>query len=310
MVSSARADMTKARCAEANANAQDLRREGKLSAARETLRKCADAACPGLVRDDCNRRLDEVERVQPTIVFDAKDASGKDVSAVRVTVDGTVVADRITGLPLLVDPGEHVFAFEVAGQSPVTEVFVIKEGEKERRERIVLGGASPAPQSTPLAPIPQGTPSAAPAAAPSPELVAPSPPSDTAPSSSAGSRDHGGLSMRQILGLTTGGLGVAGVAAGSVFGLLAISAANQQRSDCLSPSSCSMHPQALSSHSTATSDGAISTAAFVAGGALLLGGCTLFFLGNHPARPGPTSGLVLAPSAGPSGGGVSLRGRF
>jgi hypothetical protein len=85
----ARADPpTKVQCVDANAKGQDLRRDGELSGARAQFRACAVSACPALVRDDCNRRLDEVERAQPTIVFDTKDAAGRDLSAVKVLVDG------------------------------------------------------------------------------------------------------------------------------------------------------------------------------------------------------------------------------
>ena len=140
---SARADITKAQCIEANTKGQDLRRDGNLAAARDVFRTCAVASCPALLRDDCTRRIDEIERVQPTIVFDAKDASGRDVSVVKVTIDGKPLADRLAGTPLQIDPGEHVFAFQVPGQAPVTQTFIIKENERDRRERVVLGGPAP-----------------------------------------------------------------------------------------------------------------------------------------------------------------------
>jgi hypothetical protein len=46
------ADMTKDQCIDANGKGQELRREGKLSEARDQLRACANAACPAMVRDD------------------------------------------------------------------------------------------------------------------------------------------------------------------------------------------------------------------------------------------------------------------
>jgi hypothetical protein len=83
----ARADTTKAQCIEANTKGQDLRRDGKLSMARDQFRVCADPSCPTIVRVDCTKRLDELEGAQPTIIFDARDGSGHDLSAVAVTVD-------------------------------------------------------------------------------------------------------------------------------------------------------------------------------------------------------------------------------
>lgn len=103
--------------------------------AREQLRTCGDTSCPALIRDDCAKRLDEPERAQPAIVFDAKDGAGRDLSAVHVTVDGRPFAERLDGAALKVDPGEHVFVFTVPDEPPVSQTFVVKEGEKERRER-------------------------------------------------------------------------------------------------------------------------------------------------------------------------------
>jgi hypothetical protein len=284
----ARADVTKAQCIDANTKGQDLRRNGKLAEAREQLRACADAACPGLVRDDCTKRLDELEHAQPTIVFDVKDGAGHDVSAVRVTVDGRALADRLTGAPLRVDPGEHVFAFEVAGQAPLTQSFVIREGEPDRHERVVLGGPAPSPAA---APAPASTPAPAPALASTP-----------APAS--------GMGTQKILGLTAAGLGLAGVVVGSVFGVMTGSEINQQKTDCGGPSSCPSHPAALSDHSSASTDGTISTASFIAGGVLLAAGGVLFFTGGQATEPASTGRLTVLPSAGPGSAGISLRGRF
>src|ERR1700690_180086 len=108
-----RADVPTDQCIGANAKAQWLRQAGKFGEAREQLKSCAEASCPGMVRDDCMQRLDELERAQPTIVFDVKDSAGKDISAVAVTVDGRRLADRLDGRAIAVDSGEHTFSFLV-----------------------------------------------------------------------------------------------------------------------------------------------------------------------------------------------------
>ena len=82
------ADLTKDQCIDANGKGQELRREGSFAAARLQLRQCATPSCPAMVRDDCTRRLDELESAQPTILFDVKDATGTDLIDVRVSVDG------------------------------------------------------------------------------------------------------------------------------------------------------------------------------------------------------------------------------
>jgi hypothetical protein len=135
-------DVTKDQCVDANTKAQSLRRSSKLVATRAQLAICADPHCPAVVRDDCTQRLDDLERVQPTIVFDAKDGAGNDLSEVRVSMDGKPLVGRLDGTAVAVDPGPHAFTFEVSGQPSVTKGFVLKEGEKLRRERVVIGPRS------------------------------------------------------------------------------------------------------------------------------------------------------------------------
>jgi hypothetical protein len=141
----ARADgqPTKAQCIETNTRGQDLRRDGKLAAAREAFQACSAASCPTLVRNDCARRLDEIDTVQPTVVLVAKDGGGKDVSVVHVTVDGKPLTEKLDGTALPVDPGEHTFAFAIPGQPAVKATFVLALGEKNRREQVVVGGGVP-----------------------------------------------------------------------------------------------------------------------------------------------------------------------
>ncbi len=282
--SPALADPTKDQCIDANGNAQSLRRDDKLAAARAQLRVCADPACPAMVRDDCSKRLDELEKAQPTIIFDAKDGAGHDLSAVKVAVDGHPVADRLDGTSLRVDPGEHVFVFTAPDREPVTQTFVLKEGEKERLERIAMGSPSDS-------------------GARSSEGMPPSTPPSMADR-------PGGLGGQKIAGLIAGGVGIAGLAVGSVFGLMTISKGNQQKSDCPGATDCPRYPQAASEHSTAQSDRTIATTGFIAGGALLVGGLALFFTAGHSSGTAGSSALLLVPSAGPAGAAMTLEGTF
>jgi hypothetical protein len=274
----------------ANASAQDLRRDGKLSEAREQLRICNDPKCPGIVRTDCTKRLDELEAAQPTVVFDAKDGAGADLSAVKVTVDGKVLTERLGGSALQVNPGEHTFTFEVAGQPPVTRHLVLREGEKDRHEQVVLG----APVSA------QPTPSATAALPATPLEVSP-----------GAAQSHGGLGTQKTLGLVVGGVGVAGLVVGGIFGVLTASAISAQKNDCASATNCTNYAQAQSDHSTWSTDGTISTVAFIAGGALVAGGAVLFFTAKPAAeQPAAATALVVAPSVGPGSAGMLVKGAF
>lgn len=286
----ARADLTKAQCIDANTKGQDLRRDGKFSAAREQLRTCAVSSCPALVRDDCTKRLDDVERAQPAIVFDVKDAAtGRDVSVVKVTVDGRPLAEKLDGTALPVDPGEHVFVFTVPDQAAVTGTFVLKEGDKERRERIEIGHAVP---TAPAPPPPD---------APSSILPSSAPPSEA--------RSGGGMGAQRILGLVVGVAGVGVGVVGTVFGLLTQSEVRQQQKECPSTPNC-MRGQAETDHTNAIKDRAISTLGFATGGALLVTGVALFLTGGRSSESRAAAGTQLLPSVGPAGGGIAIRGKF
>jgi hypothetical protein len=287
----ARADMNKAQCIDANTTAQDLRREGKLSAAREQLRACANPSCPGLVRDDCAKRLDDVERALPAVVFDVKDAaSGRDVSVVKVTVDGRPLADKLDGTALSVDPGEHVFRFTGPGQTPVTLTLVLKEGDKERRERVEIGQPiSPGPAPGPLNAASSISPSSM-------------PPGEGAPAAA--------MAPQRMVALVVGVAGVGGIVVGSVFGLMTLTEVKHQQTDCASAQNCVNPTKAATDHSNAMTDRTISTAGFVAGGALLLTGVVLFVTGRASSDSPSGAAIQVLPGVGPTGGGMVLRGEF
>ena len=273
--------MTKAECVEADTKGQDARRAGRLAEAREALKLCSDDKCPNMVKSDCVQRLDELDHAQPTIVFDVKNGAGEDVTSIRVTVDGHLLTEKVDGSALAADPGEHTFAFTAPGQPAVTKTFVLKEGEKGRRERVVIGAEAPTlPKQVAAAP-------------PSPPPVA-----------------SGGMGGQKVLGLVLGAAGVAGLAAGGVFGELASSAWSSQKSDCGSSTDCPNRSQAASDHNTLETDGLISTIGFIGGGALLVAGVVLFLTGGSSSPEGQATGLVMMPAVGPSSASFDLHGSF
>lgn len=284
-----RGNSLKDACVDANTSAQALRLDGKLAAARQQLDTCNDPRCPKIVRSDCALRLAELDRAQPTVVFQVSDAKGAPVTAVHVTLDGRPFADTLDGSELRVDPGTHTITFAVGGAAPIERTIVFKEGEK-RREAVVLPPTT-APDAP--APTPSPTQSTSPQPAPAQEVLAP-------PSS--------GLGTQRVLGVVGMGLGIAGVAVGATFGFLAKSAKDQQNTDCASPTSCQNHGAALGDHQSAVNDGLVSTVGFIAGGVLLAGGATLFLSGGHSTTN--TASLSLAPSVLPGALGATLAGEF
>jgi hypothetical protein len=277
----AQADMTKEQCIDANAKGQDLLHDGKLTAARVELQSCAAATCPAMIQGDCTKRLDDLERRQPAIVFDAKDASGNDLSAVSVTMDGAPLLEKLDGKALHLDPGEHVFVFTTAGAPPVTKKLVLVESDQARREHVVFS--------------------------PDREMREPSGPASASPSPAG---PAGGMSTLRALGLVSGGAGIVAIGVASAFTLMAGSALSSQRSECASPTNCPNHDQALSDHSTFTTDSSIGTAGFVSGGVLLAAGVAMFLAGGAQSSPGSSTGVLVIPELATGSAGLAVHAAF
>lgn len=271
-------------CISASEKATASRKGGKLMDARASLSKCAAASCPDAVRTSCQQRLVEMNRAIPTIVFATKDGSGRDVTGVKLTVDGAVYADRLGGSAIALDPGEHDFRFDAAGQTLVKRL-VLRQGEQGRREEVVIGAAAKPPATA--------QPAAAPAA--------------TAPATtSAPSRGPDGAERGQALrttGLVVGSVGLAALATGAVFGALSLIAHNDYEKNCgsnIGPGvpSGSCNAQGASGEQDAANKGDLSTVFLVGGAAALAAGAALYFLAPSGASDvqvgiGPGQLLVM-----------------
>ncbi len=288
------ADPTARECAAASEDALSLRKQEKLKDAKDRLLVCSASSCPAEVRDECSHRMTDLTAAQPTVVFDVKDAQGGDLSAVRVSLDGALLIDHLGGGAVTVDPGEHTFRFEASGQT-IEKKFVIREAEKGRTLSIAFGGATPAAAPVPapaLAPAPAATP--APATSAAPAAPAPADQSAAAPAQSTSS-----WSGQKTAAIIVGGVGIVGIGVGAVFGAQAFSNWSTAKNDCSSQGLCGSGTPADSAKSSAQSAATISTIAFAAGGAALVGGAILWFTAP--------SGAV---QVGPTVGGFSMRGTF
>ncbi len=255
------ADPTTAECLTASESSLTLRHQHRLREARTQLLTCSAASCPADVRDECTRRVADVNAAIPTIVFAAKDSAGDDLLTVRVTMDGQPVADRLEGTALAIDPGEHTFTFETAGQATVKKRFVIREGEKDRREHIAFGTPSEAT-------APASTGESAPILTSSPGT-----PADSSSTSS-------GLGTQRILAIVAAGVGAVGIGVGIIYGLSAKSKHATANAAC--PGSlCPRDTNGPDLWSQAVSAGNISTAGFIVGAVGLAGGAVLWFTAPH-----------------------------
>jgi len=302
-------------CAALSEAGQELQTTHKLREARSKLVLCTSPSCPRPIRDDCARRVDQVEKDIPTIVFEITDGAGNDLTSVKITVDGAL-SDKGPGDPISLDPGPHTFRFAVTGMQPVEKTFVLDEGVP-RHEGIVMMPPPPRPSTSPVMPPPAESATASgTSASPAPSEVTPT--EVPAASSSApvvtdratptpATPDAASSSGQRTVGLVVGAAGVLGVGLGAYFGIDASSHWSSSQSEC-SSSNCPQHAQAVTDHDAAQSAATVSTIAFIAGGAALAAGAVLWL--TAPSRHGSAGGMALVPTATPGGGGLSLKGAF
>jgi len=260
------ADPTVPECLAASDASLKSGNEHQLRAERTELLICSSSSCPSEIRKECMRRVDEVSASIPTIVFEVKDPGGIDLSDVKVTMDGEVLAERLDGTALAIDPGLHTFVFEAPNQPSVSKQLVIREAEKDRKESIQLGvAAEGAGAQQPVAP--------------------------------AASSSGGGMPAQKVAAIVALGIGVAGVATGSVFGVMAM----QKKDDAekLCPAECA-DKKGTDAWSDAKQAGTFSTIGFIVGGVGLAGAALLWF-----TAPSSTQAQV---GIGP--GSIQLRGSF
>jgi hypothetical protein len=187
------------------------------------------------------------------------------------------------GMAQVVDPGKYQFTLKLADGSSHDFSVTISAGG---RQELVLE-----------------PPKAEPAAAP----VAPSEGGDTA--------DGDGSALRTT-GLVVGGVGAAGVVLGAVMGGLAAGTKDDIDAQCVNRICTQDGKDAVDRGQTF---GTISTVGFIAGGALLVGGVTMFLLApSGGGDSGETAGLRLGTgldlrgdlAVGDDGACLSLRGRW
>ncbi len=140
-------------CLDAYREAQVERRGGRLLLARDHLGICARADCPEVARQDCSTWLDEVERLLPSVVVVLHDGLGGDLVDAVLTIDQRVVADRLDGRSITLDPGEHLIAVQPSGGRPALERRVLlTEGAKLQRIEFSLPVAAPPAPKEPAEP--------------------------------------------------------------------------------------------------------------------------------------------------------------
>jgi hypothetical protein len=258
-------------------------RQGKMASAWATYRSAAAAAQNAKQPEREKIARDHAAAVERKLAR-LKIAVAADLVALAPEIrrDGVIVPRDSWGVAVLVDPGTISVTVSVAGK-------------KSWNTSIDAMAAGISTVDVTLASI-VGEQVAA--AAPAPVISAPAVRS-------------GGLEWNEqrVAALVVGGVGVAGLAAGTVFGLVRNSRLSEVKSNCADwPSDCA--ESARDPQQSAKSAGTIATVSFVVGSAAIAGAAVLWLTAPRETARGEKAavGVQIVPVVGREGGSLAVRG--
>lgn len=264
----------KRECAMAYENTQSFREHGKLIDARKQAVACSASTCSEYVINDCMQWLAEIDAILPTVVFMAVDAAGAETAAVRVSVDGELLVEKLDGKAVTVDPGEHTVRYEMAGIEALEQKVLIRQAEKNR---IVAASFRKEP-----AVLPRNTPP-------------------------AGSFLNG----YRIGAIAAGVVGLAGIGVGGGFGAVTYSKWGEALSYCMNRDPRYCKEEGITLGNEARASASVSDVSFIVGGVGVGASVLLWILAakSMPAAKGE-SGVRVTPVVGQSGLGTVIEGSF
>jgi hypothetical protein len=201
----------------------------------------------------------EVEPLLPKLVI--RVAPQANAASVNVLRDGVRIETPAWGVPVPVDPGEHIVSAEASGKQRWSTTT---RADVKQTVEVTVPVLRDAPVSTQPAP-----------GARAPAVEATEPRAE-------------GTSVQRVVALTVAGVGIVGLGIGTVYGLGARSSWNDSQRTCVSDV-CDPEGHRLAEEASAQAT--VSTIAFTAGTVLLIGGIVLWITAS--SRPSPTrSGAV------------------
>lgn len=228
--------------------------EGKTATSWSTFLEAAAAShrVGNSAREQAARaRAAQLEPKLSKLVIDV--AAGSRVPGLTVTRDGEKIDSPMWGTPVPIDPGTHKIVAKAPGHASWRYLVAVQSGPTTQTVHIPL-----------LAPAAAGPPGALPQASPA----------------GAGASDRGqqkpgsSFGPERALALVAGGVGIAGVAVGTVFGLRSKSKHDEAAQHC--DGSLCRDQAGVDLKSEARSAGNVSTVAFIVGGVGLAGAAVLW----------------------------------
>lgn len=279
--------------------AECYEKAGRTASAWATFREAADAADAAHESTRARTGRERAARLEPqlarlTIQLSPENEQIQDLSIER---SGQTVNAASWNVPVPVDPGDHTIAASAPGYEPFSTTVTVPPRAANVSVSVPPLKKNPEGEKSATPAPPQGAPPAAPASTDMPRTEATPP----LPVPSEQNGDN-----QRLAAYVAGGVGVVGIAVGSIFGLRAIGKANDADSYCPRGYQCD-DVLGTSLTDDAKSAARISNIAFAVGGVALVGGAVLYF--TAPAKPSaaPTTATVRARFM-PTG--VALEGTF
>ena len=198
-------------CATAYQEGLEHRKSSHLQRAREAFVVCAKTSCGEVLSLQCRGAVQQLDTDIPSVIPFVTDPSGEPIVDVSVSVDGQLIASKLDGRGLIVEPGVHEFSFSTARGVFHTDKILIIEGQRNRLLSVhsneplfpaPIAGAGAARSTVPaLAPVTsEATPTSISSTPVQPSLSA---------SANAGAAPTNGASS--VLPIVVGGVGVAAI---------------------------------------------------------------------------------------------------
>jgi hypothetical protein len=246
-------------------------------------REGSESMTPG-EKSQVDAALTDVPKRVGTLRLTVSEANAT-VDADGETVGTTPLDDRV-----YLNPGQHKLTVSKPGFQPVEQLVAVTAGS-DMPFTVNLQAEIPSTHASTFDVNGEQTPETPPVA-----------------HEGATGRGHATTSNAKTIGLVVGGAGVAGIALGTIFGLLASSKWSQAKNDC--GHGCPNGSPARSEQNEASTDGTVSTIAFAIGGVALATGLVLYL--TAPATPPAetASRWTLLASGGAGCGELTLRGTW
>ncbi|MEP7123585.1 MAG: hypothetical protein ABJE95_21835 [Byssovorax sp.] len=234
--------------------------------------------------DEAAKRARELEPKLSKLVI------ASDAADVEVRRDGAVVDRSVLGTALPVDPGAHAVTASAAGKEPWSGSVTVAAGPGTTTVTVPELAAVPVKAAA---------------------VVAPPPPPGAVDAAVAPKAEAGWSTQRKVA-VGVGGVGVAGLIVGGVFGGLTLSKTSSANGHCGAGDKPFCDADGLSLLKGATTTANVSNVALAVGGAALIGGVVLFL--TAPAGEAPSKAesarLRALPWIGSGSGGLFVQGAW